>query len=96
MAKGNDSDNIIHLGPVRIRVKGSGNLQIKAYSLDFVRESELPDIAMAINTDRVETILGNFKSQKMQLEIGTSEESEYFTISRITPFTKPVATGYAQ
>lgn len=96
MARQQSVDNINHLGSVRIRVKGSGNLKIKAYSLDFINESQLPNIGMAVGTNKVETVLADFKEQKMQLEIGTTEENEYFVLSRVIPYLRPIATEYPQ
>lgn len=83
-----------HFGMIRLRLKGSGNLQMRLLSLDEVRESVLVPLAMQANTDIEPTRLSNFTQQRAQLEIKTSVIDETFQISKIVIFSRPVATSY--
>lgn len=98
MAKGNNNFNgeILHFGPCRFRVNGSGTLNLFLRSLDDVRNSTLPTITMALITNREPVILANFSEQRAQLELNTTELGEYFTISKIILFVKPIFSGYPQ
>ncbi len=87
-------DTINHLGVVTIRVIGAGNLKINAYSYQFINYKVCPTIPMATATNKIESILANFQDQKIQLEIGTTEIDETFTVSKITPYVTPVAMEY--
>ena len=85
---------ILHAGAVRCRVTGSGNLQSFLRSLDDVRNVQLDNITMATTANIEPTILSNFREQRIQLEMRTTEIDEVFNISRIIIFVKPVSTGY--
>ena len=85
---------ILHCVAVRMRVVGSGNLQLFLRSLDDVRNVQLVSHVMAATTNVEPTILANFTEQRMQLEVRTTEINETFTISRIVIFVKPIAEGY--
>lgn len=92
MAKG--TGDIIHAVATRIRVVGSGNLQLYLRSLDNVRNVQLANITMASTTNKEPITLANFKEQRIQLELKTTLIDETFTISKIVIFVKPVAEGY--
>jgi hypothetical protein len=51
---------------------------------------------MSATTNREPTVIANFQEQRIQLELGTTEIDETFTISRIVVFVKPIAEGYPQ
>lgn len=88
---------LVHLGVVRMRAIGSGNLLTDAHSLDDASNSSvLPDIPLLAATNREPTILANFIDQRIQLEIRTTEIDEWFEISKIVMFVRPIATGYPQ
>jgi len=87
---------ILHTNTVRFRVTGSGSLNLFLRSLDDIRNQELTPIVMQSVTNREPNVLANFKEQQMQLELFTTEIDEFFTISKIVIFTKPVETGYPQ
>lgn len=90
------AEDIQHLGAVRFRIKGSGNLKITALGYDDAESSTLPNLVLEPTTSRQPTVLANFVNQRMCLHIGTTEKDEYFTITRIIAFVKPVATSYPQ
>ena len=54
MAKGaalsekSSGENISHFASIRVRVNGTGNLQLKAYSLDDVKSKVLVPLAMQL------------------------------------------------
>ena len=92
----NFSGEILHFHVVRTRVVGSGNLDLELRSLDDVNTSTLTPISMVASTNREPTVLANFKDQRGQLRFSVNAIDEYFTISKITIFIKPIATGYPQ
>lgn len=97
MAKGQGlAGEILHAAAVRLRVTGSGNLNLYLRSLDNVRNVQLTNIPMSATTNREPTVIANFQEQRIQLELGTTEIDETFTISRIVVFVKPIAEGYPQ
>jgi hypothetical protein len=85
---------LLHVVGARLRVTGTGNLRTSLHSLDGVRSNQLVNIAMQTTTNREPTILSNFQEQRVQLKIETMEENEFFRISRIIVFIKPVAESY--
>lgn len=96
MPKGATGD-LIHFGAVRMRVTGSGNLQLNLHSLDAASNtSQLTSIVMEAATNRQPTTLANFIDQYGQLEVKTTAIDEVFEISKIVIFVRPVATGYPQ
>jgi hypothetical protein len=94
MAKASGEGGVIHYGAVRLRVNGSGNLQMRLISLDEVKERVLVPIAMSTLTNKEPNRLTNFTQQRAQLEIKTTEMDEVFNISKIVIFIKPVATSF--
>ena len=85
---------ILHCNATRLRVTGSGNLYQTLRSLDDISEEQLADIVMAASTAIQPTQLANFSSQRIYLELGTTEINETFNISKITIFVKPLFSEY--
>ena len=85
-----------HFGAVRLRVTGSGTLECKLISMDTTTESLLTDVTLATTTGRYANQLANFTQQKAQLEIKTTEISEYFLLRQIIFYIKPVASSFPQ
>jgi len=96
VAKGDFNGELIHFGAVRYRTTGSGQLLTTILSLDSQISSFLPNIALAPKNAIEPTILANFIQQRGKLRIGTVNKDEYFSISRIIVYVKPVASGYPQ
>lgn len=97
MPKSSFAGELIHTGSVRFRVTGSGVLDLDLHSLDEASHTaEIPSITLQAATNREPTVLANFIDQCVQLEFGTDEIDEVFTIDRIIIFIRPVATGYPQ
>jgi hypothetical protein len=87
---------ILHVNAVRMRVTGSGNLDLVLHSLDNINTQSLTAIVMAATTNIEPTILANFKEQRVQLRFSVDAINEYFVISRIVLFIRPYQSGYAQ
>lgn len=85
---------IQHYNGVRMRLTGSGSLQMTMLSLDEVDTQTLIPFTMAATTQREPTRLANFKSQSMQLEVKTTLINETFRISKIIIFAKPVESEF--
>lgn len=96
MANNDFSGALIHFNAVRMRVIGSGNLDLEFRSLDDVVTETLPIIVMATATNREPTVLANFRQQRGQLRFSVNEINEYFSISKIIIFVRPYQTGYPQ
>lgn len=93
--QGKSGENIIHVGIVRFRVNGEGNLRLSLHSLQNTRSVTHPNpLVMATNTDVEPTKLFNFMNQRIALQITTTDIDEYFRINRIVIFDKPVFTDY--
>lgn len=97
MAKSSSSEEIInHYGAVRLRVTGSGNLQMTLYSLNEVKQNDLAPIVLSSATNIEPNRLSNFTQQKAKLEIKITEIDENFNISKIIVFVKPVAKSFPE
>lgn len=94
MAKNNTNDFIIHVNPIRLFVKGVGNLQLTLFSLDDINSESLRDVAMLSATDKAVDVLSNFKNQYVAIVGEITEFEEYFNIRDIIAFTKPSAASY--
>lgn len=92
--QGSSGENIVHIGAIRFRVVGSGDLDLSLHSLDDVRSATLPSLAMQATTNREPVRLCNFLEQRTSLTISTDQMNEHFLINRIVVFAKPVYTGY--
>jgi len=90
------SGELIHFGAVRIRVVGSGNLQVIFNSLTEVSSAQLANILMSNPTDREPLNLSHFISQRGFLELKTTNLDDNFFITRVVIYIRPVSTGYPQ
>jgi|SRR5438552_11006643 len=83
-----------HIVGIRLRVTGSGNLHLALLGLDDIQRSELKTLPLS-STNRFEPmVLSNFQSQRVRLELKTTEIDERMDVSRIIIFAKPVAVEY--
>ncbi len=95
MAKDNSfNGEILHCNAVRARVNGNGELFLKLKSLDEILEADVPSIDMLVSTYKEPTQLANFQSQRILLELFTTEIDEYFIISKLVIFVKPIYAEY--
>jgi hypothetical protein len=84
---------IHHVSAVRMRLNGSGNLDMQLSSLDDVYSFDLVPFTIATTTNIEPTRLANFKSQRIKLRFSVDEIDEWFQIRRIILFAKPVETS---
>ena len=91
---GSRQEDIVHFGGVRLRVTGSGNLDMTFKSLDDVDTQTLVPIIMSSTSAREPTRLANFISQRGRLQISTNAIDETFRINRVIVFAKPIWTQF--
>jgi len=82
-----------HFVGIRLRVEGSGNLQLRLISPSEVRQNVLVPLVMQSPTDETKTKLANLKAERTQLEFKTTEIDEIFSLSKIMIYYKPVSDG---
>ena len=85
---------IIHFTAIRLRLNGVGNLQPSLKSLDEINTQDLSVMLMSPTTNKEPTRLANYIDQRGFLELSTSEINEWFVVSKITIFIKPLYTSY--
>ncbi len=85
---------IHHVGAVRMRVTGSGSLDMELSSLDDIQAQTLVPFTMTSTTYIEPNRLANFKSQRIKLRFSVDQIDEWFQIRRIIIFAKPVETSY--
>lgn len=83
-----------HVVSVRLRVVGSGELDLSLADLDDIQVQNLVPITMQAATRFEPLRLANLQSQRIRLVGKTTEIDETFTIQRIIVFSKPVAQEY--
>lgn len=88
--------DIIHFGSVRLRVVGSGNLDLTLISLSETETQDLTPVVMSSATNRLPNVLSNFMQQRAQLEIYTDEIDEVFQIDKVIIYIRPTFTSYPQ
>jgi hypothetical protein len=93
-SQGSGGEQIVHVGGVRMRVIGSGNLDLELLSMDSIRSSVLTPLVLTPTTNREPTRLANFMDQRIALKVSMDELDEYFRINRIVVLIKPVFTEY--
>lgn len=94
LSQGSSGESISHFTAIRIRVNGTGNLQLRILSLDEIKIQTLVSLPMATLTNIIPTRLCNFVEQRAQFEGKTTEIDEVFKINRIIVFQKELYTSY--
>lgn len=87
------AENILHFGAVRLRLNGTGNLDMQWIGLDDTKTSDLLALTMSESPGYEPTRLCNFLAQRARLKISTNKINEHFKINRIVVFIKPKATS---
>src|SRR4030095_9156720 len=96
------SDDIVHHSHLRLRVTGTGNLDVRLIALyddistDNPPTSSLVPLPMQSGTARLAQFNANFEQQYTQIEVSTDAIDEYFYITKIVTYAKPVAVAYPQ
>lgn len=88
--------DILHIGGVRLRVVGDGDLKMSLRSLDDTLIVNLTPTIMVNTTNREPFTLSNYMNQRGQLKVGVTGFEESFVISKIVIFTKLIYSGYPQ
>lgn len=99
MAKKSDLSNgefEHHIVAVRLRIIGSGNHKLTLTDYQDVQTQNLVDLPVTPITRFEPMRLANFQSQRTRLVGKTTEINEWFEISRIIIWAKPVAVEYPQ
>ena len=76
MAKQGLGDIQSHVNPIRIRVKGSGNLRALLFDTGEVNNSQLSNQVMSLTSAKSLNYLSNFIAEKACLMITTSVKDE--------------------
>lgn len=80
-----------HVGAVRMRLTGAGDLLMQLNSLDDIESYTMVPFTMSATTKTEPTRLANYKSQRIQLEGRvTGLDQVIIHIHRIVIFAKPV------
>ena len=87
-------DDIVHYTAVRMRVIGSGSLQMRMISQDDVFNQVLVPFVMSASTNIRPTRLMNFQHQKAMFEGKTTLINERLEINKIIIFAKNVFHEY--
>lgn len=85
---------IHHVNAVRMRVIGSGNLDMTLLGLDDIQSTTLSPFIMQATRAIEPTRLANFKGQRILLRFGVNEIDEWFQIRRIILFARPVEADF--
>jgi hypothetical protein len=94
MAMSSTQDNIVHYSSVRMRLIGSGNLDMKMLSQDDIFVQDLVPFVMSSTTNIRPNRLMNFQHQRACFEGSTDELGEWFKINKITIYAKEVFVEY--
>lgn len=88
------SSDIIHVGAVRIRVVGNGNLITTLLGYNDVLSEELVSLILTPTDSREKQVLSNFKSQKTMVKLETRLIDEKMKVNSIIVFVKPLYSSY--
>lgn len=92
--RSNGGSSVLHSNAVRIRVVGSGNLDLEFRGYDNVLTQTLTPVAMTTVASRERNVLANFQSQAIKLKGSTDEINEVMRINSIVIFVKEMWTDY--
>lgn len=87
-------DNIIHYTSVRMRIVGSGQLDMTMYSQDDVHSQPLVPFTMQATMSIRPNRLMNFQHQKAMLQGSVNVLNEWFRINKIVIYAKEVFADY--
>ena len=90
------SGNAIHFGGLRLRVVGSGNLEVSIATLeDVIVKTNSPIVLAEPNRIEPYRIL-NFTTQRASIKLQTVNENEWFKINQLVVYARPVFQNYPQ
>lgn len=83
---------IYHFNAVRLRLSGTGSLQMTL--INGTKNFSLVNTTIPATSERETLTKANFRQQYVQLEIKTMTKDEKFKISKITIYLRQSASGY--
>lgn len=83
-----------HIVGIRMRITGDGIFQLGLLSYDDLNPLVMVPLTMQPTTRIEPTRLCNYQSQRTKMFGQTNNMNEFFRISRILVFVKPVAVEY--
>ena len=83
-----DNWPVYHYAGIRVRVKGSGNLQISLSGVNSVQTAYAPSLPLQANPGRPFFRGFNFTSEKCAVKLRTNEPNESFLLTHFTLFHK--------
>lgn len=87
-------DNINHYSSVRMRITGSGSLDMTMYSQDDTYSTTLVPFTMRSTSNIRPNRLMNFMHQRAYLKCSTNVSGEWFKINKIVIYAKEVFVDY--
>lgn len=93
-ALSSSQDNIVHYTSLRMRIIGSGELEMTMFSQDDVYSLVLVPFTMQAATNIRPTRLMNFQHQRAYLKGSTDTINEWFKINKIVIYAKEVFVEY--
>ena len=97
MARGNaGGESDTHIVGIRARIIGSGSMQYVLEDYSAIQSVSLTPLTLAAATRFEPTVLANFQSQRTRLIGSVSTVSQWFEVSKLIIWAKPVAIEYPQ
>ena len=94
ISEGSSGEGVSHFAAIRIRVVGTGPLELSVSSLDDVRSKTLAPVTMASSVRMAQTRLVNFVDQRASFTISTTASGAKFRINRIVIFSKEIYSSF--
>jgi hypothetical protein len=94
LSEGSSGESVSHFGAIRVRVYGTGQLLMSAFSNDDVKYKTMVPFKMAKLNRITPTRIVNFVEQRASFELKVTNPNEFFRIQRIIIFSKVSATSY--
>lgn len=85
-----------HFNEIKLRIIGSGALNMTLYGPQQVKSKTLPITTLSATRDKEVVKLANFRHTRAQLELTTTVIDEYFELQYILVYYKPVAANLPQ
>lgn len=90
----NEEEDILNFGGYKTRVIGSGNLDAVLYDLNSLSNQPLATLPVSSTNEDEPTRLANFNTQRAMLRLSTNQINEWFDITRIILYIKPLWMSY--
>lgn len=94
VSEGSSGENITHFAAIRVRATGIGTILMAVYSLDGIRNKNLPSIVLASGSRIIPTRLVNFVEQRASFELRINEIDGNMKVHRLVIFMKELYTSY--